>query len=316
MSAPSARQTGLGLTRLKRRVRVLEHGIDPSANSASEGRAAASAYGRASALRMALERALMESGRYEVAKAAATAGAGSDIEALHMSVELLDDEHVTTVRLHIRDPRASAAAMVFSGEGIALQHRAGVFNRGGEAQARARALNFAVSQALRNASAVLGSLPWQAPLLKASNDETLLIPGGKRLGLKPGVLLSIQTRERVLGRPGTRAQVAVASRLVGEVLIVDSLDDPERESMAVGTLVSGSLKGYDVRELIVRFCQPKGYFGHDFGHDHQCSAKAAALVSFDPHTALLSFSPELIEDEAVLAVPHIQPAVAPPSAVF
>ncbi len=265
---------------------------------------------------MALERALVESGRYEVAKAAATAGSGSDGEALHMSVELLDDEHVTTVRLHIRDPRASAAAMVFSGEGIALQHRAGVFNRGGEAQARARALNFAVGQALRNASAVLGSLPWQAPLLKASNDETLLIPGGKRLGLKPGVLLSIQTRERVLGRPGTRAQVAVASRLVGEVLIVDSLDDPERESMAVGTLVSGSLKGYDVRELIVRFCQPKGYFGHDFGHDHQCSAKAAALVSFDPHTALLSFSPELIEDEAVLAVPHIQPAVAPPSAVF
>ena len=116
-------------------------------------------------------------------------------------------------------------------------------------------------------------------MLKASNDETLLIPGGKRLGLKPGVLLSIQTRERVLGRPGTRAQVAVASRLVGEVLIVDNLDDPERESMAVGTLVSGSLKGYDVRELIVRFCQPKGYFGHDFGHDHQCSAKAAALVS-------------------------------------
>src|SRR5690606_39782344 len=122
---------------LKRRVRVLEHGIDPSANSASEGRVAPSADGRGSALRMALERALMESGRYEVAKAAATAGAGSDIEALHMSVELLDDEHVTTVRLHIRDPRASAAAMVFSGEGIALQHRAGVFNRGGEAQARA-----------------------------------------------------------------------------------------------------------------------------------------------------------------------------------
>jgi hypothetical protein len=314
MTAPSARQTGLGLTRLKRRVRVLEHGIDPSASSASEGRVAPSADGRGSALRVALERALIESGRYEVVKATAATDSGSDAGALHMSVELLDDEHVTTVRLHIRDPRASA--MVFSGEGVTLHHRAGVFNRGKAVSARTSALNFAVGQALRSASAVLGALPWQAPVLKATDDDTLLIPGGKRLGLKPGVLLSIQTRERVLGRPGTRAQVAVASRLVGEVLIVDNLDDPERESMAVGTLVSGSLKGYDVRELIVRFCQPKGYFGHDFGHDHQCSAKAAALVSFDPDTALLSFSPELIEDEAVLAVPHIQPALAPPSAVF
>lgn len=310
--APSARQTGLGPTRLKRRVRVLEHEAPSSSQSAGDGRTTASAEGRGSAPRRTLERALIKSGRYEVVEAAA--GATRDADALQMSVELLEDDEVTAVRLHIRDPRTSAAAMVFSGEGVAVQSRSGVFNRADEAQARA--LAFAVDQALRSASAVLASLPWQAPVLEVSDEGTLLIPGGKQLGLKPGVLLSIQARERVLGRSGTQAQVAIASRLVGEVLIVDNLDGPNRDGVSVGALVSGSLKGYDARELVVRFCQPKGYFGHDFGHDHQCSAKAAARVSFDPDSALLNFSPESVEDDEFLPVPHLAPAVAPPSAVF
>ena len=306
--AASARHTGLAPARLKRRVHVLEHGVDP----AGAGRATASAEGQEAAPRRALERALIKSGRYEVVKAAANAP--QDADALLMSVELLEDAKVTAVRLHIRDPRTAAAAMMFTGEGVAVQPESGVFNRADEAQARA--LAFAVEQALRSASAVLASLPWQAPVLEVSDEGTLLIPGGKQLGLKPGVLLSIQTRERVLGRSGTQAQVAIASRLVGEVLIVDNLDGPNRDGVSVGALVSGSLKGYDARELVVRFCQPKGYFGHDFGHDHQCSAKAAARVSFDPDSALLNFSPESVEDDEFLPVPHLAPAVAPPSAVF
>lgn len=316
----AARPAGLGVTRLKRRVYVLEHAATTAAADdrfvATAGVSARRADERAVALRTALERALAESGRYEVAKVVdrRSFAADADTDALRMSVELLDNPHLTTVRLHIHDPRSSSPAIVFSGEGVTLEYRTGVFSRADEERARAGALNFAVTKALRNASAVLGALPWQAPVMKATDDNTVLIPGGRRLGLKPGVVLSIQTRERVL--QGTRAPVAVPGRLVGEVLIVDNVDGPERESMALGTVVSGSLKGYDMRELVARVCRPNGYFGHDFGHDRQCSAKAAALVSFDPETALMSFSPDVLAEGELLAVPDMQPMTSPPSAVF
>lgn len=306
-ATPGTKQATLGTTRLKRRVKVLEHGALAAVTSVDEHEAA---------LLAALERALIESGRYEVIKAGGRGDPAADGDAILMAVELVADARVTTVRLHLQDPRSASAKLVFSGEGEPLEKRAGMFVRRDETKARAAALNYAVSKALLNASAVLGSLPWQAPVLKATDENTVLIPDGKRMGLKPGVMLSIQTREQAIRGPGARSQITVPGRLVGEVLIVDHEEAPGRETMAVGAVVSGSLKGYDPRELVVRFCKPKGYFGHDFGHDRQCGAKAAALVSFDPETALLSFSPEAEDEAEFHPVPHEASPVERPSAVF
>jgi hypothetical protein len=303
---PGTKQATLGTTRLKRRVKILEHGALAAATSVDEHEAA---------LLAALERALIESGRYEVIKAGGRGDSAADGDAILMAVERVADARVTTVRLHLQDPRSASAKFVFSGEGEPLEKKAGMFIRQGETKERSVALSYAVSKALLNASAVLGSLPWQAPVLKATDDNTVLIPDGKRMGLKPGVMLSIQTREQAIRGPGARSQIAVPGRLVGEVMIVDN-DAPGRETMAVGAVVSGSLKGYDPRELVVRFCKPKGYFGHDFGHDRQCGAKAAALVSFDPETALLSFSPEAEDEAEFHPVPHEASPVERPSAVF
>lgn len=307
--SPIPLRVGLAPTRLKRQVYVEEHGQGAAYRPVSlpDGRGGAGPDPRRSALRAALERALLQSGRYDVLD-----GPGPDNEAIRMSVELTDAAGVTTVQLHLHDPRSSAPTMTFSGEGETLPRKDA--SRTDEATARNGALAFAVEKALRNASAVLGSLPWQAPVLKATDDDKVLIPDGRRLGLKPGVVLSIQTRERVL--QGVRAPVAVPGRLVGEVRIVGHEEAPGRETMAVGEIVSGSLKGYDPRELVVRFCKPKGYFGHDFGHDRQCGTKAAALVSFDPETALLSFSPEAEDEAEFHPVPHEASPVERPSAVF
>ncbi|MDV7398101.1 hypothetical protein RZS08_42255, partial [Arthrospira platensis SPKY1] len=66
---------------------------------------------------------------------------------------------------------------------------------------------------------------------------------------------------------------------------------------------------------VVRLCRPKGYFGHDFGHDRQCAAKAAAVVGFDAETALLSFEPSLLDEGEAVTTPYSMP-VQGPSAVF
>lgn len=92
----AARPAGLGVTRLKRRVYVLEHAATTAAADdrfvATAGVSARRADERAVALRTALERALAESGRYEVAKVVdrRSFAADADTDALRMSVELLD----------------------------------------------------------------------------------------------------------------------------------------------------------------------------------------------------------------------------------
>lgn len=284
-----------------------------------------SADARLVALRVTLERALRESGHFAVRSRTDRGRAGNgrktSPEMIVMSGELDERPERTIVRLRISDPR-SAAPMEFVGIGEPIRRKTRLFASGDSAvdtaQARMAALDFAVGKALKAASAVLGMLPWQATLIATEDDRTVLIAGGARLGLMPGVLLSIQTRETVLPvQEGRTKEVIVPSRIVGEVLIIDNVDDPERGSVSVGSLVKGGLRGYPVRDLVVRFCRPTGYFGHDFGHDRECTGKAAALVHFDPATTLLSFAPPgLTEAEGETARrPYTLPPEAP-SPVF
>ena len=158
-------------------------------------------------------------------------------------------------------------------------------------------------------------VPWQTSVLEAEDDKTVLIAGGKRLGLRPGILLSLQTRESTLTAPRGNADITMAGRIVGELLIIDEGDARQRDGVSVGTLVSGSLHGLDMQELVARFCRPSGFFGHDFGHDRECDSKSAALVSFDPVQALISFeTPSRLEGE-YKTVPYRMPT-QPPSALF
>lgn len=325
-SRPSTSSAGLETARIKRPVVITgvrntgEHGPADDAQAA-----------RLLALRIALERALVDSGRYELVKQndshrGRAAGRSSPQpsadtlpDTLQLSAELLERPGLSTVRLRIYNPASTTTLMEFVGEGVPLSRMPRLFGTdraaADGAQARLRALDHAVRQALQSASAVLGTQPWQAPVLEIEDDKTILIAHGRRLGLTPGILLSIQTREHNL--PGRQAQppVSLPGRIVGEVLIVDNGNGPGQENVAVGALVSGSLRGYEMRELVVRLCRPKGYFGHDFGHDRQCAAKAAAVVGFDAETALLSFEPSLLDEAEAVTTPYSMP-IQGRSAVF
>lgn len=300
------RTSGLGVTRLKRRVRIL----DERASFLDSHEQATSP------LRAALVRALMESGRYEVVGTSGPDTTRFDADTIRMWLELVEAPQQMAVKLNIEDPRASGTVMSFTGEGAIMSSKGARLADRSAAAAQRQALDFAVGKALRNASAVLGVIPWQATVLEAASENRILIPDGKRLGLTPGVVLSVQTRDRVLNSPRGKPLAPLPGRLVGEVLIVDTQPLPGRGNAAVGTLLSGSLKGYDINELVVRFCRPSGYFGHDFGHDLQCDAKTAALTSFDSDTATLSFSDIFTRDAEPVELPYSAPISAPPSAIF
>ena len=325
---PELPPTGLAPPSVKRRVQIvkLQHTwavVDEHAGAHSERQPRQEVEAKLTALRIALERALIESGRYDVRLSAEAQAEGAvwarAAEMIHVSAELVESDTLTQVRLQISDPKASAAAMEFIGTGAPLVHKSPLFSRTSAAtqlaQARVGALDFAVRQALRNASAVLGMVPWQTSVLEVEDGKTVLIAGGKRLGLRPGILLSIQTRESTLTPSQGHTSVAVPGRIVGELLIIDNVDDQQRDGVSVGTLVSGSLKGLDMGELVARFCRPSGFFGHDFGHDRECDSKAAALVNFDPALALLSFDTPTRTEGETKKLPYRMPTQQP-SPVF
>lgn len=295
------RTSGLGVTRLKRRVRILDE---------------RASFPDTSPLRAALVRALMESGRYEVVGTSGPDTTRFDADTIRMSLESVEGPRQVAVKLNIEDPRASGTVMSFTGEGAIMSSKSARLADRSAAAAERQALDFAVGKALRNASAVLGVIPWQATVLEAASENRILIPDGKRLGLAPGVVLSVQTRDRVLNSPRGKPLAPLPGRLVGEVLIVDTQPVPGRGNAAVGALLSGSLKGYDIGELVVRFCRPNRYFGHDFGHDLHCDAKTAALTSFDLDTATLSFSEIFARDAEPVELPYSALISAPPSATF
>lgn len=265
-------------------------------------------------LRSSLERALRNSGRYDVRADQDTTSASPD--TMLLSVELIEHPQRFELQLRINDPVSSSKPLLFVGEGTAVATHNRVFGgtRDADAQKRARraALDFAVRNALHKASAVLGMVPWQAPVLEIEDGSRILIAGGERMGLKPGLVLSLQTRENKIDVDGLAEPITLPGRVVGEVLIVENLGELAHNKAAVGTLVTGSLRGYDMRDLVVRFCRPNGYFGDDFGHDRNCSAKAAALVAYDPTSALLSFEP-LPEEAEAQPTPYLRPLAAPSS---
>lgn len=328
VSMPELPPTGLARPSVKRSVQIvqLQHTwavADEHAGAYSERQPKQEVEAKLTALRIALERALIESGRYDVrpsAKAQVEGAAWAHAtETIHVSAELVESDTLTQVRLKISDPEASAAAMEFVGTGAPLVHKNPLFSRASAAtqlaHARVGALDFAVRQALRNASAVLGMVPWQTSVLEVEDGKTVLIAGGKGLGLRPGILLSIQTRESTVVPSRGHGSVAVPGRIVGELLIIDNVDDQQRDGVSVGTLVSGSLKGLDMGELVARFCRPSGFFGHDFGHDRECDSKAAALVNFDPALALLSFDTPTRTEGETKKLPYRMPTQQP-SPVF
>lgn len=322
VSLASTSPTGLEATRIKRPVIIT--GVR---NANAHGPVSDADAARLLALRIALERALVDSGRYELVTRSDTHRRGATIgrspppspDTLQLSAELFERAELSTVRLRIHASTSTATLMEFVGEGAPLRRTARLFETdrmaAGGARAGLGALDHAVRQALQSASAVLGTLPWQAPVLEIEGDKTILIAHGRRLGLKPGILLSIQTREHTLPRGPAQPPVSLAGRVVGEVLIVDNTDGHEHANVAVGALVSGSLRGYEMGDLVVRLCRPKGYFGYDFGHDHQCAAKAATVVGFDAETAVLSFEPRLLDEGEVITTPYSLPEEGP-SAVF
>ena len=127
---PQLQPTGLAPVSVKRRVQIVQlHqrsvASDQYPEVGVERDTMPEVEARLTALRIALERALNESGRYDVHPSSDTRSGGavpvSASDMIHVSAELVESDTLTQVHLHISDLHASDSRTTFIGTGAPLE---------------------------------------------------------------------------------------------------------------------------------------------------------------------------------------------------
>lgn len=143
-----------------------------------------------------------------------------------------------------------------SGAGEASTESASTFGFGSQAgydgTLNDAAIRQAVSEAVNRLSHELSARPWQTALLKVEPNR-VFISGGKSQGIKPGMIFSVQTAGERVKSPQTGAEITLPGRQVAQIRIDSNFGDDELNQGSTASLVSGSLSGYKLDQLVVRY---------------------------------------------------------------
>lgn len=159
------------------------------------------------------------------------------------------------VDLRLVDVSTSQVFFATSGAGESSTESASTFGFGSQAAydgtLNDSAIRQAISEAVNRMSTELSARPWQTYIL--SNDGgRIFIAGGKAQGLKPGMLLSVQTVGEKIKSPQTGFDITLPGREIGQLRVEANFGDSESNEGSVGTFVSGTMQGYKPEQLVVR----------------------------------------------------------------
>jgi curli biogenesis system outer membrane secretion channel CsgG len=112
------------------------------------------------------------------------------------------------------------------------------------------AIRQAVSEAVNKLSTELLSRPWRTYILSVEGNQ-IFIGGGRSQGLKPGMLLRVETVGKKVRSPQTGFDVTLPGQRVAQVRIESTFGDSEATEGSVATIVQGDVKGRRTDELVV-----------------------------------------------------------------
>lgn len=142
-----------------------------------------------------------------------------------------------------------------SGAGEASTETASTFGFGSQAgydgTLNDAAVRQAVSEAVNRLSNELSARPWQTYFLSAEQGR-YFISGGKAQGLRPGMTLAVQTLGQKVRSPQTGAEITLPGREVAQVRVESLFGDSDLNEGSVVSVVSGSLGGHKLDELVIR----------------------------------------------------------------
>lgn len=159
------------------------------------------------------------------------------------------------VDLRMVDVSTGHVFFATSGAGESTNESASTFGFGSQAAydgtLNDSAIRQAVSEAVNRLSNELSSRPWQTFLLSVDQGR-YFVAGGKSQGLRPGMVMSIQTMGETIKSPQTGFDITLPGREVAQLRIESNFGNTELNEGSVASLVSGSLQGYRTDQVVVR----------------------------------------------------------------
>lgn len=159
------------------------------------------------------------------------------------------------IDLRLVDAATGRAFFATSGAGEASTEAASTFGFGSQAAydgtLNDAAIRQAVSEVVNRMTNELSSRPWQTFILSADQGRYFLA-GGNSQGLRPGMLFSVMTAGERIKSPQTGFQITLPGREVGQLRIESTFGDSEATEGSVASLVSGSVQGHRLEQLVVR----------------------------------------------------------------
>ena len=160
------------------------------------------------------------------------------------------------VDIRVVDVTTGQAVFATSGAGESSTETASTFGFGSQAgydgTLNDSAIRQAVSEAVNRLSTEMAGRQWKTYILKADGN-TVFIGGGKSQGVAPGMVFSVNTQGEKIKSPQTGAEITLPGRSVAQLRVDSTFGDNELNEGAQASLISGSLSGHRIEQLVVRF---------------------------------------------------------------
>ncbi|WP_226858146.1 CsgG/HfaB family protein [Diaphorobacter aerolatus] len=160
------------------------------------------------------------------------------------------------VDIRMVDTRTGHVFFATSGAGEATNEVSSTFGFGSRANydgtLNDSAIRQAVSEAVSKLSVELNRRPWTTAVLKREGSR-LFVSGGKSQGLKPGMLLAVQSAGEQIKSPQTGALITLPGQKLAQVRVDSLFGDNELNEGAMASVVSGDLGQRDASALVVYF---------------------------------------------------------------
>lgn len=160
------------------------------------------------------------------------------------------------VDIRLVDTKNGQVYFAASGAGEASTETASTFGFGSKADydgtLNDAAMRQAITDAVAKISAVVDKQPWATYILKAEGNR-IFIGGGKSQGIKEGMIFNVQSAGEKIKSPQTGAEITLPGQNIATIRVVSLFGEGELNEGSIASIVSGSLGGRKISDLVVRY---------------------------------------------------------------
>lgn len=160
------------------------------------------------------------------------------------------------VDIRLVDTKNGQVYFAASGAGEASTETASTFGFGSKADydgtLNDAAMRQAITDAVAKISAVVDKQPWTTYILKAEGGR-IFIGGGKSQGIKEGMVFNVQSAGEKIKSPQTGAEITLPGQNIATIRVISLFGEGELNEGSIATIVSGSLGGRKISDLVVRY---------------------------------------------------------------